>query len=132
MITLNHKFVKTMPDNFEFGTIYISMEYATAIHLCICGCGQKVVTPFSPTDWRLIYDGRTVTLDPSIGNWSFACQSHYWITRSRVRMARKWTKSQIEQGRKEEQLLREIYYQGGSKPSFLRQIFKSGHQDGEE
>lgn len=25
-----------------------------------------------------------MTLHPSIGNWSFACQSHYWIRRNQV------------------------------------------------
>lgn len=29
----------------------------------------------------------TVSLAPSIGNWSFACKSHYWITGNEVRWA---------------------------------------------
>ena len=55
------------------GILYVSMEYATATHLCACGCGLTVVTPISPTDWQISYNGRTVSLYPSIGNRSFPC-----------------------------------------------------------
>ena len=94
-----NEFVEFVPANIEAGTLYISMEYATAVHLCACGCGNKVVTPFSPTDWKLTFDGRTVSLHPSIGNWSFPCQSHYWIKSSKVQWAPAWNKEQIDHGR---------------------------------
>jgi hypothetical protein len=81
---LTHEFVDYMPDVPQEGTLYISIRFATAIHKCCCGCGNEVVTPLSPTDWKLIFDGDTVSLDPSIGNWSFPCQSHYWIRRNNV------------------------------------------------
>ena len=29
--------------------------------------GNKVVTPISPADWQLFYDGDTVSVTPSIG-----------------------------------------------------------------
>lgn len=103
MKTLTHRFVKNIPENLEEGIIYISIEYATAIHKCCCGCGKEVVTPFSPTDWKLLFDGKTISLYPSIGNWSFECQSHYWIDQNKVKWAPKWTKKQIERGRKEEE-----------------------------
>ncbi len=45
---LQHRFVETMPEKIEPGILYISMEYATAAHCCCCGCGEEVVTPFSP------------------------------------------------------------------------------------
>jgi Family of unknown function (DUF6527) len=35
-------------------------------NLCCCGCGEKVVTPLRPTDWKLIFDGKTISLDPSL------------------------------------------------------------------
>jgi hypothetical protein len=60
------------------------MSYATALHLCCCGCGNEVVTPLSPLAWTLIYDGETVTLHPSIGNKSFRCRSHYFVRENRV------------------------------------------------
>ena len=74
------EFVETMPAALSEGTLYISMVYAVARHLCACGCGEEVVTMFTPTDWKLTFDGEHVSLQPSIGNWSFACRSHYWIT----------------------------------------------------
>ena len=76
---LTHEFVEFIPDMIEEGKLYVSIEYATTVHKCCCGCGKEVVTPLSPTDWKLIFDGKTVSLDPSIGNWSFPCRSHYWI-----------------------------------------------------
>jgi hypothetical protein len=115
MIKLTHKFIKHAPDKLEDGVLYISIEYSTVIHKCCCGCGEEVVTPLSPTDWKLIYDGETVSLYPSIGNWSFKCQSHYFITNSRVQRAPNWTKSQIERARKCDELIKKEYYKNKSK-----------------
>jgi Family of unknown function (DUF6527) len=86
---LIHKFVKSVPETLEQGVLYVSVEYATAIHKCCCGCGNEVVTPLSPKDWKLTFDGETVSLYPSIGNWNFGCRSHYWITKNRVEWARR-------------------------------------------
>jgi len=97
--TLTPKFVEYIPDTIEPGILYVSMENTTAIHKCCCGCGQEVVTPLSPSDWRLIFDGKTISLEPSIGNWGFVCQSHYWITRNRVRWAERWSKERIDSAR---------------------------------
>jgi len=77
-------FSRLIPDALSAGVLYISMDYGTVIHLCACGCGEKVITPLSPTDWQLLYDGETVTLMPSIGNYNFPCRSHYWIKNSQV------------------------------------------------
>src|SRR5712664_1055270 len=81
---LSHNFVRSVPEALEQGVLYVSIEYATAIHRCCCGCGKEVVTPLSPRDWKLTFDGETVSLHPSIGNWSFPCRSHYWIKQDRV------------------------------------------------
>lgn len=97
---MTHQFVHFIPDDLESGIVYVSVEFATAIHRCCCGCGSQVVTPLSPTDWNLNYDGQTISLQPSIGNWSFPCQSHYWIRRNRVVWARQWSKREIERNRK--------------------------------
>ena len=99
MMKLEHRFVKLIPDQIEEGVLYISIEYATAIHKCVCGCKNDVVTPFSPTDWQLTFDGETVSLYPSIGNWNFECKSHYWITKNKVKHARRWSRDEIELGR---------------------------------
>ena len=109
-IILKHEFVEFIPDELEQGTIYISIRFATASHLCCCGCGNKVVTPIRPTDWKLIFDGKTVSLDPSIGNWSFPCQSHYWIRNNRVKWAPKWSREQIERGRRYDHHAKESYF----------------------
>ncbi|MBL7894533.1 MAG: hypothetical protein JNK50_04495 [Bacteroidia bacterium] len=102
MKILQHKFVETIPDKVEEGILYISIEYCTAIHKCVCGCGNEVVTPLSPTDWKLTFNGETVSLSPSIGNWSFKCQSHYWITYNKISHARKWDREEIDYGREKD------------------------------
>lgn len=93
---LRHEFVTTIPEILEPGVLYISMEYATAVHSCCCGCGVEVVTPFTPTDWKMSFDGETISLWPSIGNWNEPCRSHYIIERSRVVVARPWSNRQIK------------------------------------
>ena len=110
MKTIQHKFVEFIPDVIEEGVLYISIPYCTAIHKCVCGCGNEVVTPLSPTDWELIFNGKTVSLDPSIGNWSFECQSHYFITRNKIRYARRWKDWEIKEGRKEDSENKEKYF----------------------
>ena len=96
---VKHRFVEFVPDELEEAALYISIEYATVVHACLCGCGSRIVTPLSPTDWQMTYDGHTVSLDPSVGNWSFGCQSHYWISRNRVRWAGRLSRDKIEAGR---------------------------------
>jgi hypothetical protein len=110
MKTIQHKFVEYIPEELESELIYITVQYRTAIHLCVCGCGNKVVTPFSPTDWKLIFDGKTISLSPSIGNWNFDCRSHYWITNNEIRHASRWNEKQIETGRKNDKKRKEKYF----------------------
>ena len=78
------EFVEFIPENLKPGVLYISIEYSTASHLCPCGCGQKVITPIRPDQWTLTWDGETVSLSPSIGNWGFSCKSHYWIRENMI------------------------------------------------
>ncbi len=81
--TLAHQFVSQVPREIEPATLYVSIEYATAVHLCP-GCGRKVVTPFTPGSWHLIFDGETVSIRPSIRNRAHECRSHYWVDRNRI------------------------------------------------
>ena len=106
----DQEFVEFIPPVLEDGKLYISIEYATAVHKCASGCGQKVVTPLSPTDWNLTFDGVAVSLSPSIGNWNFECQSHYWIKNNEVVWGAKWTKEQIQEGRRRDALAKQHYY----------------------
>ena len=96
------EFVEYIPERLARDTLYISVAYATAVHLCCCGCGNEVVTPFARSGWTLIFDG-TISLTPSIGNWSFPCQSHYWIKNDRVVWSRRWSATEIATCRAAEQ-----------------------------
>ncbi|QTV06742.1 DUF6527 family protein [Faecalibacter bovis] len=78
-----NSFVEYIPSDLKQNVLYISMENSICIHLCACGCGEKVVTRLSPNDWDLYYDGKHITMYPSIGNWNFNCRSHYWIRDNR-------------------------------------------------
>jgi len=108
---VQHKFVEFMPEHLEDDVLYVAMDYGTVLHKCCCGCGNEVNTPLSPNDWRLIFDGETVTLKPSIGNWSFDCKSHYWITNNRIEWASQWDDNQIKKVRQIESSERKAYYE---------------------
>lgn len=108
---LPHKFVEFIPKELEDKVLYVSIPYATAVHLCASGCGQKVVTPFTPTDWSVTFDGETVSLYPSIGNWSFPCRSHYWIENDRAIWAPPMSQKEIEAGRRFDRLAKERQFQ---------------------
>jgi len=115
MKTLQHKFVEFIPDQLEQDVLYISIPYCTAIHKCVCGCGNEVVTPITPTDWQLFFNGETVSLRPSIGNWNFACRSHYWIVNNKVRHSNQWTEDEIEAGRKKDDKKKKKFFSKGRK-----------------
>lgn len=78
------EFVEYIPDHKGNGVLYISMKYCIAVHKCACGCGCEVITPLGVKDWQLYFNGETITLTPSIGNWKFECRSHYWIRNNQV------------------------------------------------
>jgi len=111
---VQHKFVEFMPDIIQDGVLYISLNYGTIIHNCACGCGNEVNTPLSPTAWKMIYNGESISLKPSIGNWSFDCKSHYWITNNEVKWALKWSDETIQKVRMDEDSEREEYYRDKS------------------
>ena len=104
------EFVEIIPPELTEGKLYVSMIYATTVHLCACGCGNKVVLPLSPAEWQMFFDGEAVSLTPSIGNWEFPCRSHYWITGNAIKWAAPWTKEQIEAGRRRDQADLDSYF----------------------
>lgn len=117
---MSHVFVEEIPAKTEQGVLYVSMECATAIHRCACGCGQEVVTPLSPTDWSLIFDGDTVSLDPSVGNWALPCRAHYFIDRGTVAWAGNMSNAAIELGRSRDRRNKAAYFSSAkSTPSTL-------------
>lgn len=105
------QFVESVPETLDAGVLYVSMSLASVIHLCACGCGQEVITPLSPTDWKLCFDGEKVTLDPSIGNWSFRCRSHYWIRGGAVQWSGSWSDGKIAAGRAHDRERKNAYSQ---------------------
>jgi hypothetical protein len=111
---LNHQFVEFIPKVLEDGILYVSMTYATAAHNCCCGCSNKVITPLTPTDWKLIYDGESISITPSIGNWSFPCQSHYWIKHGKIKWSGKWSSEEIAEGRKKDRIAKKKQFSDDS------------------
>lgn len=92
------EFVTSFPQDLEPGVLYVSVQFSTAAHLCACGCGREVVTPLSPVQWILTFDG-TVSMRPSIGNWALPCQSHYVIDHGAIRWTRGFTQNEIQHNR---------------------------------
>ena len=107
---LAHEFVEFIPEELKERTLYVSIQFATVAHKCCCGCGKEVVTPLSPTDWKLIFDGKTISLYPSIGNWSFPFKSHYWIRGNRVKWATRWSQEEIDAGRARDLSAKKSYF----------------------
>ena len=95
LTSIRPEFVDFIPRELEEGIIYISERYRTASHKCACGCGERVVTPLSPVEWQLHRENDVVTLRPSIGNWNYACRSHYWIRKNQIRWGKTLTLEEI-------------------------------------
>lgn len=104
------QYIRYMPKELRSGVLYVSKEFNTAAHLCPCGCGAKIRTPLTATEWVLSVSERGPSLKPSIGNWQLPCQSHYWITNGEILWSTKWTSAQIANGRKQEDLRRKAYF----------------------
>ena len=107
---LTPEFIELAPRKLMEGVLYVSMLHGSVIHKCCCGCGEKVVTPLGPTDWKLTYDGEAISLHPSVGNWSLRCQSHYWIQNNQVHWAARMSQDEIDALRASERVARERFY----------------------
>lgn len=81
-VLLVPEFVDPLPDQISQGRLYISVIAGVAVHACPCCCGLKVVTPISPTAWRITFDFETVSLHPSVKNSS--CGANYAVNRSSI------------------------------------------------
>lgn len=110
MDKVEHKFVKFVPAALEEGVVYVSIDYGTASHSCCCGCGEKVVTPITPTDWKIIFNGETISLHPSIGNWSFECRSHYWVRENQIVWVGDMSSDMVEAIRKHDRQNKNQFY----------------------
>jgi hypothetical protein len=127
---LEPEFVDLIPDRLEPGTLYVSVPYATAQHLCCCGCGTEVVTPLHPVHWTLAYDGETVSLHPSVGNWALPCGSHYVLRRSNVIWAGRLSADEIEARRRHDRDIAAIHFSecedGAARPSAEERTYRRG------
>jgi hypothetical protein len=108
-IHVTPEFIELAPPELKKGVLYVSMVHACVIHRCCCGCGEKVVTPLSPAEWQLSYDGEAISLHPSIGNSRFPCGSHYWVKRGQVVWAPKLTVAEAEAARRFDRATRDAY-----------------------
>jgi hypothetical protein len=109
-VTLTHEFVQEIPEHLTEGALYVSLTHATVVHLCCCGCREEVVTPLTPTDWKITFDGESISLWPSIGSWTLQCRSHYVIERGRVVIAKPWSAKQIEKERQRDAAAKRTYF----------------------
>lgn len=107
---LEHEFVDYIPDDLVDGRLYVSVRFGTVVHLCACGCGEEVITPLGPSEWKMVFDGVSISLEPSIGNWGFQCRSHYWIDRNEIRWARSFGVLEVERVRKANRQRRNMYF----------------------
>lgn len=124
---LRPEFVELVPGRLEPGVLYISVRYKSVQHSCCCGCGRKVVTPLSPTGWRITFDGRSVSIHPSIGNWQKECGSHYFIVENRVRWARRWSREEISEGLKNDIQVKQDYF-AESSPSIAQDTARTAQR----
>lgn len=82
--TFDLELVHRVPEVPQSGILYACFDCNVIVHLCACGCGEKVVLPIDPDCWKVEYDGESLSLHPSIGNFQYPCKSHYWIRKNNV------------------------------------------------
>ena len=93
------EWVEDMPEVIKEGKVYISIKHRLTEHLCACGCRAEVSLPLGRSEWRIEYDGETVSIRPSVGNWRLPCRSHYIIQESVTRWCKPWSAREAVAGR---------------------------------
>jgi hypothetical protein len=81
---IDYAFVESAPTSLELGILYISTQYRAIVHLCLCGCGEKILLNLDPNGWSFNFDGRSISVYDSVGNVGIPCRSHYIIKRNHV------------------------------------------------
>jgi hypothetical protein len=82
---LKPNYLTQFPEQLAEGILYISEEFNLTAHKCCCGCQEDVVLKLGPAKWQLTKESDgAVSLNPSVGNWKYACRSHYWIENNQV------------------------------------------------
>lgn len=130
---LTPEFIESFPASMNPGVLYISIEYGTCGHLCACGCGTEVITPLGPAQWAFTYDGKNVSLRPSVGNWGLPCKSHYIVDRGNVRWARTFSDREIAHNRERDRAVLERGEDhsryGNAWPATLRDVVDDAEHD---
>jgi hypothetical protein len=74
-------FVEYIPNTLKQHFIYISKEYKTVVHLCLCGCvNLSVLNLNDKNGWKLIEKNNKISFIPSILNTNCPNKYHYVIT----------------------------------------------------
>lgn len=128
---LSHQLVDFIPEQIQDGILYVSLRFGTAVHKCFCGCGEEVVTPLGPADWSISIEGGSVTLHPSIGNWSYPCRSHYLIRRSKIVWAGELSDDEIEHGREVGRLARQAQIEKVNRAKARQPVMPSNQDTGQ-
>ena len=81
---IDHAFVESAPMVLKPGTIYLSTKHRSIVHLCLCGCREKVLLNLDPKAWSFNFDGRSISIYDSVGNIGLPCRSHYVIRHNKV------------------------------------------------
>ncbi|WP_374113157.1 DUF6527 family protein [Leifsonia shinshuensis] len=122
-------FVDYIPTDLEEGTNYVAAEFGAVVHRCLEGCGEKVSTPLSPAQWQLYFDGETISLTPSVGNWGLPCKSHYVIHRNTVIWAGPWSDRAVAAAAHSDRASVERHFAPeplhASRRSYIRQVLQS-------
>ena len=58
----------------------------------------------------MTFDGETISLRPSIGNWTLKCRSHYVIDCGKVIEAGPWSDEQVEAERRRDRAAKARFY----------------------
>lgn len=78
------EFVEYMPENKEWGVLYVSLRFRLAICLCPDGCGFEAVMPFNkPNGWNYEEHDGLVTLSPSVAN-DCPNKAHFFIRENKI------------------------------------------------
>ena len=99
------EWVEDMPESMEPGRFYISIKHRLTEHYCACGCGTEVSLPLGGSGWKLMYDGDSIDIWPSVGNWRLPCKSHYLIMESKTIWCDRWSEEEILKGRERDRAL---------------------------
>ena len=110
------EFVDEISRELDPGKLYVCGRYRAVKHLVCVRLRRRDQHPLHPTGWTLICDGVSVSLWPSIGNWSEKCQSHYWIRNNKIHWASKWSRRKILKTRKARDLELKQYFSANAYP----------------